>query len=84
MKFAMEEAAKLNSKIVYLGHEFDNRTWQRLYHENRYNLYTFARNFLRSLSVNFHYEIYEFKAQLHKYGVNKSVESTFDQYTINW
>jgi hypothetical protein len=84
MKFAMEEANKLNSKVVYLGHEFDNQTWQRLYHENRFTLYKFLKSHIKDLTSNFLYEIYEFKSQLHRYGVKKASESTFDQYTINW
>jgi len=84
MKFAMEEAEKNKSKVVYLGHEFDNKTWQRLYHENRYTLYRFIKNSFLNLTANFLYEVYEFKAQLHKYGVKKFVESSFDQYSVNW
>ncbi len=29
----MGEAHKLGVDVVYFGHEFDNKTWQMLYHE---------------------------------------------------
>ena len=80
----MEEAEKNKSKVVYLGHEFDNKTWQRLYHENRYTLFKFVKNRLFHLTAHYVYELMEFRTQLHTYGPKKFVESSGDQYTINW
>lgn len=83
MKYALEEAKKLDAKVVYLGHELDQRTWVRLHHENRYTLAKYLKNFIFQLPINYYYELYEFKSQLHK-GVNHFVESSCDQYLINW
>lgn len=38
MKFACEEATKTGAKLHYLGPEFCNKTWGRLFHETRMNL----------------------------------------------
>lgn len=79
----MEEAKKAGSRIHYLGHEFDHRTWNRLFHENRYTLW---RSFKNAFNLNhlYLYELVDFKSQLHKYGAKKFVESSCDQYTLNW
>lgn len=38
IKFACEEAEKVGAKTYFLGPEFDQLTWRRLYHETRMNL----------------------------------------------
>lgn len=38
VKFACEEAEKLGAKIHFLGPEMDQLTWNRLYHETRFNV----------------------------------------------
>lgn len=37
-KFACESAEKVGAKLSFLGAELDQQTWQRLYHEARFNL----------------------------------------------
>ena len=38
MKYACEEAESCGAKTYFLGTEFNQDTWQRLYHETRMNL----------------------------------------------
>jgi len=44
-KFALEEAEKIGAKTYFLGAEFNEDTWHRLYHEKRMNFtsYLWAR-----------------------------------------
>ena len=44
-KFALEEAEKIGAKTYFLGAEFNEDTWNRLYHEKRMNFtsYLWAR-----------------------------------------
>lgn len=37
VKYACEEAVKSGAKLEFLGPEFDQVTWERLYHETRMN-----------------------------------------------
>ncbi len=85
VKYALEEAEKLNAKIVYLGYEIDNATHVRLEHENRNTLVRFIVNCYK-LYKNRLYDIEmgEFQSQISQYGVRKYLESSCDQYTMNW
>lgn len=38
MKFACEAAERTGAKLVFLGSEFNQNTWNRLYHETRFNI----------------------------------------------
>ena len=85
VKYALEEAQSLNSKIVYLGYEFDEITMRRFYHENRYTVVkTLINNFKFFNQVNYTDEFWEYKEQINKYGLKKFLESSCDQYFINW
>ena len=79
----MEEAEKCGAKLVLLGHELDNLTWERLYHENRNTVFRFLRNAYR-LNRSYYTELFEHQAQLLNHGPLKYVESVCDQYQINW
>jgi hypothetical protein len=83
VKYALEEAEKAGSKIVYLGYEINEKTTDRLYHENRYTILKTFVNFFR-LNKKYHSEIDSFNAKVHHYGIKKFVEACCDTYTINW
>ena len=66
-----------------MGHELDDLTWDRLYHENRNSI---LRTVFGLLKLNGTYltELYEHNAQLRNHGPLKYVESMCDEYQINW
>jgi hypothetical protein len=82
VKYALEEAEKLNAKIVFLGHEMNEATWNRLYHENRNTLLRFLINAIKT-NINYRLELTEFRNQIQNGHVNY-VESTCDEYQMNW
>jgi hypothetical protein len=85
VKYALEEATNLNSKIVFMGYEFDENTTRRFYHENRNTILKStinSFNFFRNL--NWGNEYVEYKNQVNKYGLKSFLESSCDQYFINW
>lgn len=84
VKYALEEATKLDSKLVFLGYEFDEFTWSNFYHENRYTLYKTLYKILNKRSMQYDVEMSELQSQIHSYGLKKFIESSCDQYTINW
>lgn len=85
MKYALEEATKLDTKIIYLGYEFDRTTMDRLYHENRNTiLKTLYRTVKLFTKKPYCYEITDTIDQATLYGLNKFLESSCDQYFINW
>lgn len=77
MKFALEEAEKINSKVVFLGNEFDLNTEQRFHHEKRHTLLKAIYSFF-TLNKTYAYEIGNLNSILNEYGVKKYVESTLD------
>jgi hypothetical protein len=83
-KYALEEATKLNSKVVFLGPEFDKNTLSRMYHETRYSILKTLHRSIFKLNVKYGDEFAELHQQLHSYGLQKFVESSCDQYFINW
>jgi hypothetical protein len=38
VKFACEEAERQGAKLYFMGPEMNKETWQRLYHETRFNV----------------------------------------------
>ena len=47
VKYAIEEANKLNSKVVYLDYELDRLTKNKLYHETRFSILKTLMNMMR-------------------------------------
>jgi pheromone shutdown protein TraB len=85
VKFALEEANKIDSKVVFLGYEVDFNTQTRLYMETRYNLLHYLINsFKFSGKRIYNSEIIELKDQIDNYGIKKFLESSCDQYFMNW
>src|SRR5690606_17189335 len=84
VKYALEEAEKSGSKIVYLGYEIDDITISRLYHENRYTVLKTVLNFLTKMNRKYLNELTDFVNQVHQHGLRKYIESSCDSYFINW
>lgn len=77
MKYAIEEAEKLNSKVIFMGNEFDSTTVNRFHHEKRHTLLKALSSILR-LSTSYKSELFHMKAQLSQYQVKQYIESTTD------
>jgi pheromone shutdown protein TraB len=85
VKYALEEANKLNSKVVFLGYEFDKKTVHRLHHENRNSILKALVNSWKLYgNTSYAIEMKEFRDQVHSYGIKKFLESSCDQYFVNW
>ena len=83
VKYALEEANKAGSKVVYLGYEVDEATLARLYHENRNTVLKGVLNLFR-LNAKYIRELYNSSNLITHHGIRKYIESNCDQYTINW
>lgn len=85
VKYALEEANKINSKVVFLGSEIDVKTSTRFYHETRYTLLKFLKNYYQIFNNRLYgVEFTEWQRQINTYGIRKFLESSFDQYSVNW
>lgn len=85
VKFALEEAHKNGSKTVFLGPEFDKNTKARLYHETRFTLFKSILNAWRMYGgTAYVIELREMRDQINSHGIKKFLESSCDQYFINW
>jgi len=83
VKYAIEEASKLNANVEYLGYELDANTTNLFFHENRYGVLKTAINMARIKST-YSRELLDHQTQIQNYGIRKFVESSCDQYFINW
>jgi len=85
VKFACEEAEKLGANLQFLGTEFDEKTWSRLYHETRMN---FPQYLWKRLTYNGHAAWHKEKADLINRMSNcephQFTERCLDQYLVNW
>lgn len=83
VKYAIEEAKKLNSNIVYMDYELDPLTKNKLYHETRFSIFKTIFNMLKTKST-YAREYFDYENSINQYGIKKFVESSVDQYFINW
>jgi len=83
IKYALEEAKKLDSRTVFLGSAFDDTTLSRLKHETRNS---FLRNLSNLFNLSHVYKVegIEFKAKHQNSGFTNFVESNMDAPQMNW
>lgn len=83
VKYALEEAEKLNSKVVFLGNEIDEITQNRIAHERRFTL---GKVLWKSIRTNQHYahEINDFVSMVTNNGIKKYLESFMDSRQMAW
>ena len=81
VKYALEEADKLNSKIVFLGDELDTMTQNKLLHEQRFSI---LRGFYNALMMNrdYHVERFEQRSMIQVNGLEQFIESCVDSKQI--
>lgn len=85
IKYACEESTKLGAKTYFLGAEFNQDTWQRLYHETRYTLIGYLYK-LCQYSGYWHWarERAEVIARLQNSEPAQFSEQCVDPYLVNW
>mmetsp|Transcript_8923 Transcript_8923/g.9272 ORF Transcript_8923/g.9272 Transcript_8923/m.9272 type:complete len:381 (-) Transcript_8923:118-1260(-) len=83
VKYTLEEATKLNSKIVFLEHEFNDITANKIKHDRRF---TIIKAFSRLLGLRYHYhaEANENRGIIQNKGFKSFCESSMDSRTLNW
>ena len=85
VKFALEEAEKQGAKTYFLGPEFDDGTWNRLYHEKRMNFTSYIWARLKMAGNEFWYaERSEVRSRLHNSEPSQFAEKCLDPYLVNW
>ncbi len=85
IKHALEEAEKIGAKIHFLGPEFNNKTWARLFHETRMNLvhYVYKRFQYQSLTFwNFERRQQRSTSQVSE--PSQFAEQSLDSFQLNW
>lgn len=83
VKYALEEAVKNNTKIVFLGEELNLDTRNMLVHEKRNTVFSLIRNYFR-LPQSYKTELLEMRMVLKERGMNNFVESSMDARQMNW
>jgi hypothetical protein len=84
VKYALEEAEKAGSKVVFLGYEVDDNTVTRLFNENRNTVFKSLYNYFIGLNAKYATELGNNLNMLSQHGHKKFIESNLDQYTMNW
>lgn len=77
VKYALEQAQKLNSKIVFLGEELDELTQEMLLHEKRFSLLRGLFNYI-FMNRNYKLECFEISCMITVNGLSKFIESCLD------
>ena len=83
VKYALEEANKLNSKLVFLGSEFDETTTGRIIHDKRTTIMKLLiNNFFQR--VAYKHEAFEDGSIILNKGFRSYCESSMDARQVNW
>ncbi len=70
---------------MFLDYEIGHDTQMRFYHETRYTFLKFLKNILIfSRNPIYSVEMNEMTFQMNNYGIRSYLESSADQYLINW
>lgn len=83
VKYALEEAEKLNAKIVYLGTEFNEATKLRLFHEKRTSILKGLLNMF-NLPIRYQFEIVDLRAKISNSNLESFIESNADSKQVSW
>lgn len=83
IKYTLEEAEKLNAKIVYLGTEFNEATKNRFFHEKRTTILKAIINTFR-LPKRYQFEIIDFSAKLSNSNIETFIEGNADSKQVSW
>jgi hypothetical protein len=83
VKYALEEASKLNSKIVFLGSEFDETTAGRILHDKRTTILKILVNSFKQRTT-YKQEAFEDASIILNKGFKSYCESSMDARQVNW
>lgn len=84
IKYACEEAEKLGADLHFLGSELNNITWNRLYHETRFNLPAMMFRRWQQAGTRWTSEAKTNQRKMHLTTPSQFVETCCDEYLINW
>jgi hypothetical protein len=83
-KFACESAEKVGANLEFMGAEADQKTWQRLLHETRFNLPEYLLKRFQYHTSFYSDEVREMRAKIALVGPSAFTEKCVDSYAINW
>ena len=83
VKYAIEEASKLNSKLVFMGPELSEETANKIKHDKRFTLIKFLYRYF-SMSNDYKFELFSNKTIMLNKGIRQFSESMMDIKSINW
>lgn len=84
IKYACEEAEKLGADLHFLGPELDSITWNRLYHETRFNLPSTILKMWQYAGTRWQAEHQQMIQKLQVTTPSIFVETCCDSYSLNW
>lgn len=85
IKFALEEAERAGAKTYFMGAEFNQETWGRLFHETRMNVPHYIYKRIQYAGHKFYNnENHETQIRLHNSEPSQFTERCLDQHLINW
>jgi hypothetical protein len=85
IKYACETAEKQGAKTYFLGAEFNNETWSRLYHETRMNLPHYIYKRIQYYGHTFYSsETNDLKIRMQNAEPSQFSEKCLDQHLVNW
>lgn len=83
-KFACESAEKVGANLEFMGAEADQKTWQRLLHETRFNLPEYILKRFQYHTTFYSDEMREMRAKIALVGPSAFTEKCVDSYAVNW
>lgn len=85
VKFACEEAKNVGANLQFLGAEFNQITWNRLYHETRTTLASYIWNACQYVGhYNYQAERSDVINRMHNSEPSQFTEQCVDSHLINW
>jgi pheromone shutdown protein TraB len=83
-KFALEAAEKVGAEVKFMGAEINPVTYERLYHETRFNALYYLMKRFQYFGGPWGHELASNRHKLHLAGAKTFTEKCLDTYLINW
>lgn len=84
IKYACEEAERMGSELHFLGPELNKITWNRLYHDTRFNVPETLVKGWNFTGTRWSIEHFQQHQKLQLTTPSQYVETCCDEYNINW
>ena len=83
-KYACEAAEKVGAQVHFLGSEINPITYERLYHETRFNFFTYLIKRFQYAESPYSRESESNRSKLHLVGPRAFTEKCLDAHLVNW